>query len=276
MLHHISPHHILSHHTSHGTTWYDVTWQDMARHDIREDDITWYDILQPTTLPHLMSPLNQFHFHIISHLHSRTTETQPATTRQNGWRLVRPEDSAWAAQRLALRPWMYGICFYENNFRSRISTNMEIKSTAARWRERSRREKKAELEERRYRCAKCQASLQTSFKSNDLGVGGSKSRFAKAAHVRSHVARGEITDCTPLLQKTHLQVTNGDTKDPTTKLYGNHGLPRDSTWKSKEAGCNPFYWQIKSIVLCLRRTNNMKRYGGGKFVKETTQSKHQS
>ena len=110
----------------------------------------------------------------------------------------------------------------------------------------------------------CQASLQTSFKSNDLWVGGSKSRFAKAAHVRSHVARGEMNDCTPLWQKRSCKcsITNVDTKDPTMKLYGNNGLPRDSTWKSKEAGVQP-------ILLA-----NQNR--GGKFVKETTQSKSQS
>ena len=61
--------------------------------------MTWHDISQLTTLPHLTSPHNQPHYFIApcNQPHQKQVTTSPPW---NGWRLVHSNNSVWASQSL--------------------------------------------------------------------------------------------------------------------------------------------------------------------------------
>lgn len=153
----------------------------------------WHLATNHTTSPHVTCWPISFPHHITSSQpHHRNTTSHRHTKRLK----------AGAHRRFSLG----GICFYEKNFRSQISRNMSSKAQQRGRRERSRREKKAELEERRYRCAKCQASFPTSFKSNDLWVGGRKVGSLKRRTCGAMWPEEKLMIARHCGKKTHLQV----------------------------------------------------------------------
>ena len=160
---------------------------------------------------------------------------------------------------------------YRRKFRSQTSDNMD------RWKaEMGRVREKRRAEERRCRCAKRQESHETlCFFQWFVAPEGRKVGSLKR-RVRSHLARWEMKNCTPLCREAHSQVKKLKTLHiPTT--FGSwdswdvekvHAIVARSTCWRQKTPCSDHFWKLwcrKSARCC-----GAKHFSKSKCTKHTT------